>query len=230
MYAAKSLDLKQIPCCTPGKFLHDLDFLFFFGDFLGAKMRRTPWDEITHEANHHLVGRFLVHVFFSKHRRFTAKRSIVYVYLEPICPLFWGLDPQKQGSFGSRYVYSTNRGLKSSKSTIPISDEPFLFCFGQKMAIFPPKKKPFVPARWWAHKTCSAMPWSRRLGLRWNPTKIGGLGPSRGTHNLHFRGYNNPYFGGWKPSFFMVLASKGCFSIFRSGNFQVQEVGFRGRT
>ena len=30
-----------------------------------------------------------------------------------------------------------------------------------------------------------------------------------GTHNLHyFRGYN-PYIGGLKPSFFMVLGSKG---------------------
>ena len=31
------------------------------------------------------------------------------------------------------------------------------------------------------------------------------------THNLHFRGYN-PYFEGLKPSFFMVLGSKGSLS------------------
>ena len=34
-----------------------------------------------------------------------------------------------------------------------------------------------------------------------------------GTHNLHFRGYN-PYIGGLKPSFFMVLGSKGSRYLF----------------
>ena len=36
----------------------------------------------------------------------------IYIYLEPVCPLFWGLNPPKQGLFkqnkghlGSRYIY-----------------------------------------------------------------------------------------------------------------------------
>ena len=38
-----------------------------------------------------------------------------------------------------------------------------------------------------------------------------GICHSMGTHgSFIFRGYNNPYIGGLKPLFFMVLGSKGC--------------------
>ena len=29
-------------------------------------------------------------------------REDIYIYLEPVCPLFWGLNPQKQGLFQSK--------------------------------------------------------------------------------------------------------------------------------
>ena len=60
----------------------------------------------------------------------------IYIYLEPVCPLFWGLNPPKEGPFHSKQgsfrfkVYTYNLCLLTS-----------IFSFNARGENFPPLRR-----------------------------------------------------------------------------------------
>ena len=67
-------------------------------------------DKVVQSSTFHHLG---IYIYYKNIYKCNIDSIYIYIYLEPICHLFWGLDPQKQGvlynqnkgHLGSRYVY-----------------------------------------------------------------------------------------------------------------------------
>ena len=72
-----------------------------------------------------------------KKLRLSYSSDLIYIYLEPVCPLFWWLNPSKQGLFQSKqgsfgfqvYIYMFSYGGGSQGSRAVRSFPPLFFSF-----------------------------------------------------------------------------------------------------